>query len=65
MYCAITPKTKIVIEKQRTIAAIMLPNPAKGTPSNTHIAVRTAKESADANDAKTPKIETQVSGSLL
>ena len=65
MYCAITPKTKIVIEKHRTIAAMMLPNPAKGTPSNIHIAVRTAKESTEANDAKTPKIDTQASGRVL
>jgi hypothetical protein len=65
MYCAITPRTKIVIEKQRTIAAIRLPNPANGTPKITQKIVNPVSEKTESKEEKTPKIETHASGSVL
>ena len=60
-----TPKTNIVIEKHKTIAATILPKPANGTPSRSHIAINPVKEIIESKDAKTPKIETQARGSVL
>jgi hypothetical protein len=65
MYCAITPRIKIVIEKHKTIVATMLPKPANGTPRRIHEMVNPIKDIPEITDINTPKIETQAKGSEL
>lgn len=65
MYCAITPSTKIVMEKQSKTAAIMLPKPANGTPNAIHRVVITVSDEIEIIEDKTPNIETQASGNVL
>ena len=60
-----TPKTRIVIEKHNNIAATMLPKPANGTPSKSHMTVKANNAKAERRDVRTPKIETHAKGKVL
>jgi hypothetical protein len=65
MYCAITPRIRIVIEKHKTIVATILPKPANGTPRRIHEALNPINDNPEINDISTPNIETHAKGREL